>query len=133
MCCDRFITRTSEVRWISKTNLLINANRLIDVESPEALNNCYNIVDSTLQHLLLSPRARVNIREEYVCCSQCSDSLHPTPKNTLSPKFSIFNLWAIGTVPPEILALLTEVKGPLAFLVRSFAYVMFLPVEHTNQ
>ena len=91
VCCDRFITRTSEVRWNSKTNLLINANRLIDVEVLEALNNCYNIVDSTHQQLLLSPRARVNIREQYVCCSQCSDSLCPKLKNTLSPKFSIYN------------------------------------------
>jgi hypothetical protein len=124
VCCDRFITGTDEVRWISKRNLLVNQERLVDEELPEGLKDCYKVFDPALQHLLLSPRARVNVREEYVCCSQCSDSLRPHRKKKLPPKFAISNRWAIGNLPPEILELLTEVTSPLISPVRPFAYVM---------
>jgi hypothetical protein len=81
VCCDRFITGVSEIRWIKKQMLLFHHRRLIDDELPEALKNCYKVFDPDLQHLLLSPRARVNIRDEYICCSQCSDSLRSHMRN----------------------------------------------------
>ena len=124
VCCDRFITGTDEVRWISKRNLLVNQERLIDEELPEGLKDCYKVFDPALQHLLISPRARVNVREEYMCCSQFSDSLRPHRKKKLPPKFAISNRWAIGSLPPEILELLTEVTSPLISPVRPSAYVM---------
>jgi len=124
VCCDRFITGTEEVKWISKQNLLVNHERLIDNEISEGLKNCYKVFDPALQHLLLSPRARVNVREEYICCSQCSDSLRPHRKKKFPPKYSISNRSAIGILPPEILSLFTDVANPLIAPVRSFAYVM---------
>jgi hypothetical protein len=124
VCCDRFITGTDEVRWISKQNLLVNHERLIDNELPEGLKNCYKVFDLDLQHLLLSPRARVNVREEYICCSQCSDSLRPHHQKKLPPKFAISNRWAIGNLPSNLMSLVTEVTSPLIAPVRPFAYVM---------
>ena len=51
-------------------------------------------------------------------------SLRPHRKKKLPPKFAISNRWAIGNLPPDIAALLTEVTSPLIAPVRPFAYVM---------
>jgi hypothetical protein len=124
VCCDRFITGTSEIKWINKTVLMIHEKRLQDSELSCLLQNCYNVLDPGLQHCLLSPRARVNANDEYTCCTQCSDSLRPHMREKPPPKFAISNKWAIGNMPPEILDLVTEVTGPLISPVRPFAYVM---------
>jgi hypothetical protein len=123
VCCDRFITGTSEIKWINKTVLLIHEKRLQDSDLSCLLQNCYNVLDPGLQHCLLSPRARVNANDEYTCCTQCSDSLRPHMREKPPPKFAISNKWAIGNMPPEILDLVTEVTGPLISPVRPFAYV----------
>ena len=124
VCCDRFITGTSEVKWINKAVLLCNKDRLQDSELSISLQNCYNVLDVELQHCLLSPRARVNVKDDYMCCSQCYHSLRPHMRDKPPPKFSISNKWAIGNMPSELLELLTEVTGPLISPVRPFAYVM---------
>jgi flagellar biosynthesis GTPase FlhF len=95
VCCDRFITGTNEVKWISKETLIRNQFRLQDHELTVSLKNCYNVFDPDLQHCLLSPRARVNTRDEFTCCSQCSDSLRPHMRDKSPPKFAISNKWAI--------------------------------------
>ena len=63
--CDCFIFGTNEVRWISKQNLLVNHERLVDNELSEGLKACCKVFDPDLQHLLLSPRARVVV---YLYC-----------------------------------------------------------------
>jgi hypothetical protein len=124
VCCDRFTTRTSEIKWINKTVLLIHEKRLQDSDLSCLLQNCYNVLDPGLQHCLLLPRARVNANDEYTCCTQCSDSLRPHMREKPPLKFAISNKWAIGNMPPKILDLVTEVTGPLTGPVHPFVYVM---------
>ena len=53
VCCDRFITGTSEIKWINETILLIHEKRLQDSDLSCLLQNCYNVLDPGLQHCLL--------------------------------------------------------------------------------
>ena len=122
VCCDRFITGTSEVKWINKAVLLCHKDRLQDSELSISLQNYYNVLDVELQNCLLSPRARVNVKDDYMCCSQCYHSLRPHMRDKPPPKFSISNKWAIGNMPSELLELLTEVTGPLISPVRPFSF-----------
>ena len=45
VCCDRFITGVSEVKWIKKQILLLHHRRLMDDELPKALKDCYRVFD----------------------------------------------------------------------------------------
>ena len=124
VCCDRFITGTSDIKWINKAVLLSNKDRLQDSELSNSLNSCYNVLDVELHDLLLSPRARVNVKDDYICCCQCFNSLRPHMREKPPPKFTISNKWSIGNIPSELLELITEVTSPLISPVRPFAYVM---------
>jgi hypothetical protein len=88
------------------------------------LQRCYQVSDPDLQGLLLSPRARVKINGEYLCCSQCYRALQHDNLEKNPPKFAISNNFAIGTLPADLLSFLTDVTGPLLAPVRPFAYVM---------
>jgi hypothetical protein len=46
VCCDRFITGVSEVKWIKKQVLLLHHRRLMDDELPKALKDCYMVFDT---------------------------------------------------------------------------------------
>jgi hypothetical protein len=50
VCCDRFITGTGEVRWISKRNLLVNKERLVDEELPEGLRDWIKSISNNYRH-----------------------------------------------------------------------------------
>ena len=97
---------------------------LSNLDVCEALRRCYQVDDEDLKDILLSPRAKCTISGEYICCSSCNDALRESRINNQPPKFAIANGWAIGTLPDEILMLITEVTGPLLAIVRPFAYVM---------
>jgi hypothetical protein len=103
VACDRFISGTGDVKWIHKKTLLLNEDRLADSDLSDTLKGCYKVFDEELHKLLLSPRARVNTNDEYVCCCQCFDSLRPHRKDKPPPKFAISNKWAIGTLPQDLL------------------------------
>ena len=122
--CDEYICGTDLPVWLSKEKILKNKIRLSNPDLPTALSQCYQVEDEELHGILLSPRARYRITGEYVCCKSCSDSLKDNRIENVPPKFAIANGWAIGTLPDEILDLVTEVTGPLLAIVRPFAYVM---------
>ena len=122
--CDRFITGTNEVKWVSKETLKIHRKRFSDNTLPNALQSCYNVHDPELHDLLLSPRARVTVQDEYTCCWQCFRSLRNDRKHKGPGKFSIANKWAIGELPAEIMKHVTEVTSPLLATVRPYSFVM---------
>ena len=69
VCCDRFITGTEELNWINKKTLLSNRIRLMNPDiTNETLRACYRVRDEELKELLLSPRARVKMSGDYICC-----------------------------------------------------------------
>ena len=122
--CDEFIIGTSPFVWLPKTKLLKHKTRLSNPDICESLKKCYQVDDDELRDILLSPRAKCTINREYSCCSSCNDALRESRVNNSPPKFAIANGWAIGTLPEDILMLITEVTGPLLAIVCPFAYVM---------
>jgi hypothetical protein len=122
--CDRFITGTAELNWISNIILLQHKSRLVISDINSELQQCYQVLDSDLHGLLLSPRARVRKNGEYLCCSQCKRALKNYKLDKNPPKYAIANNFAIGTLPQQLRNFLTDVTCPLLSPVRPFAYVM---------
>ena len=111
--CDEIIIGTSGFVWLPKSKIIKHKMRLSNPDVCEALRKCYQVDDEDLKDILLSPRAKCTISGEYICCSSCNDALRESRINNQPPKFAIANGWAIGTLPDEILMLITEVTGPL--------------------
>jgi hypothetical protein len=124
VACDRFITGIVEIKWVAEDHLLLHKRRLSDIQISDPLKNCYKVLDSDLHSVLLSPRARVNVNNYYMCCSHCFSALKNNRVNKPPPKFAIANKWAIGTLPTELEHYIIEVTGPLIATVRPYAYVM---------
>jgi len=82
------------------------------------------VIDPDLHHLLLSPRARVKKNGDYLCCSQCERALRNDRLDKNPPKFAIANNFAIGSLPKNLLSLVTDVTSPLLSPVRPFAYIL---------
>ncbi len=122
--CDRFITGTAELNWIKKNTLLQHQSRLVISDINSELLQCYQVLDSDLHGLLLSPRARVRKNGEYLCCSQCERALKNDKLDKNPLKYAIANNFAIGTLPQQFKDFLTDVTCPLLSPVRPFAYVM---------
>ena len=122
--CDRFITGTAELFWIHKNTLLQHKSRLQIQDLNPNLQQCYKVDDHELDGLLLSPRARVKITGEYLCCSQCNKALKIDKMDKNPPKFAIANNFAIGSLPQYLSNLLTDVTSPLLSPIRPFVYVM---------
>jgi hypothetical protein len=111
--CDCLIIGTEEVKALKKENIADSADRL-SVSSYEEyycmyLNRIlveqYQVEDTDLHGLLLSPRAKYNKQtKEYTCCSSCYHSIVRGNKEERSspPKFSIANGFAIGYIPKRI-------------------------------
>jgi hypothetical protein len=93
-----------------------------DIE--DGLKACYEVHDPDLKHLLLSPRARMRINEEYLCCSQCHRSLQNDMLDKLPPKFAIANNFVIGLLPDNLSSKITEITSPMLSPVRPYAYVL---------
>ncbi len=104
--CDRFITETAELNWIKKSTLLQLKSRLIIPDINSELQQCYQVSDSDLHKLLLSPRARVEKIGEYLCCSQCERALKNDKMDKNPPKYAIANNFAIGALPQQLTGLL---------------------------
>jgi hypothetical protein len=69
VCCDRFLTGTEELNWINKKTLIANRVGLMNPDiTNETLRACYRVRDEELKELLLSPRARVKMSGDYICC-----------------------------------------------------------------
>jgi hypothetical protein len=124
VCCDRFIFGTDELHWIKKNTLLQQKSRLILPNLRNQLQSCYTVLDPELQGLLLSPRARFTRNGEYLCCSQCFESLTNDKLNKNPPKFAIANNFAIGVLPSSLSDSLTEVTSPLLSPISPYAYVL---------
>jgi hypothetical protein len=122
--CDHFITGTAELFWIHKSKLLQHKSRLQNQDLDPNLQQCYKVDDHELDGLLLSPRARVKITGEYLCCSQCNRALKVNKMDKNPPKFAIANNFAIGSLPHYLPNLLTDVTSPLLSPIRPFVYVM---------
>ncbi len=111
VCCDRFIIGTEELNWISKKSLLTNKRRLINPDvTNESLRACYRVGDDDLKELLLSPRARVKLSGEFMCCLQCYKSLKDEKLDKNPPKFAISNHFAIGNLPEMLTLIITEIN-----------------------
>jgi hypothetical protein len=128
--CDRFITGTAELNWIKKITLLQHKSRLVISDINSELQQCYQVLDSDLHGLLLSPRARVRKNGEYFCCSQCERALKNDKLDKNPPKYAIANNFAIGTLPQQFRDFLTDVTYPLLSPVMPFAYVMSYSGAH---
>ena len=108
--CDEFIIGTEEECLISKGVLLENKDRL----SVDMYQECYcggAPMDEVLikqyevkgcEGLLLSRRFGKDDATEFVVCSKCMNSLKRQKKSGVSPKYSIANGNAIGTIPSTI-------------------------------
>jgi hypothetical protein len=68
--CDRFIIGTAKLHWIFKQTLLQHKRWFQIPNLSSGLQRSYQVSDPDLQELLLSPRERVKINGEYLCCSQ---------------------------------------------------------------
>lgn len=109
--CDRLIIGLEDVKKISKENLILNENCLSVAQYEEhfslslktELIKQYEVNDSDLKGLLLSPRAKsVSEGKHYHCCTSCFTSLTKSrteDNSTNPPKFSIANGFAIGHIP----------------------------------
>ena len=103
----------------------MNKKRLMNPDvTNESLKGCYTVGDEELKELLLSPRARVKLSGDYICCLQCYKSLKTENLDRNPPKFAISNHFAIGYLPEILSSSITEVSGPLLATVRPFAHVM---------
>jgi hypothetical protein len=122
--CDCFITGTAELFWIHKSTLLQHKPRLQIQDLNPNLQQCYKVADHNLDGLLLSPRARVKVTGEYLCCSQCYRALKVDKMDKNPPKFVIANNFAIGSLPHYLSNLLTDVTSPLLSPIRLFVFVM---------
>ena len=108
--CDEFIIGTEEECRISKGVLLENKDRL----SVDMYQECYcggAPMDEVLikqyevkgcEGLLLSRRFGKDGATEFMVCSKCMNSLKRQKKSGVSPKYSIANGNAIGTIPSTI-------------------------------
>jgi len=80
----------------------------------DGLKACYEVHDPDLKHLLLLPRARMRVNDEYLCCSQCHHSLQNDMLDKLPPKFAIANNFAIDLLPDNLSSKITEITSPTA-------------------
>jgi hypothetical protein len=124
VCCDRFICGTEELLWINKCLLLRQKQRLMIPDIKDGLKACYEVHDPDLKHLLLSPRARIRVNDEYLCCSQCHRSLQNDMLDKLPPKFAIANNFAIGLLTDNLSSKINEITSPMLSPVRPYAYVL---------
>ena len=122
--CDRYITGINDLYWIKKKTLLSHHARLCIPTLDDQLKQCYQVIDPDLHHLVLSPRARVKKNGDYLCCSQCERALRNDRLDKNPPKFAIANNFAIGSLPKNLLSLVTDVTSPLLSPVRPFAYIL---------
>jgi hypothetical protein len=122
--CDCFITGTAELFWIHKSTLLQHKSRLQIQDLNQNLQQCYKVDDHDLDGFLLSPRARLKVTGEYLCCSQCNKARKVDKMDKNPPKFAIANNFAIGSLPQYLLNMLTDVTSPLLSPIRPFVYVM---------
>jgi hypothetical protein len=111
--CDCLIIGTEEVKSLKKQDIEGSGDRL-SVSSYEEyyciylnreLVKQYQVVDTDLHGLLLSPRAGWNKEtKEYTCCTSCYHSIIRGNKEERSspPKFAIANGFAIGYIPEQI-------------------------------
>jgi hypothetical protein len=90
----------------------------------DGLKACYEDHNPDLKDLLLSPRARMRVNDEYLCCSQCHRSLQNDMLDKLPPKFAIANNFAIGLLPDNLSCKITEITSPMLSPVRPYAYVL---------
>lgn len=108
--CDRLIIGTEDVKKISKECLMKNEHCLsvsqyeqhFSLSLKYDLIEQYQVEDSDLHGLLLSPRAQSFCEgKHYQCCSSCYLSLKKSKNDEMSnpPKFSIANGFAIGHIP----------------------------------
>lgn len=108
--CDRIIIGMEEVKYISKEQLIENADRL-SVSSYEEhfcislkreLVCQYEVEDDDLRGILLSPRSQCRDGVNYQCCVSCYNSCTRGKKDdelSSPPKFAIANGFAIGHIP----------------------------------
>jgi hypothetical protein len=59
-----------------------------------------------------------------MCCSQCERAMRNDRLDKNPPKFAIANNFAIGSLPKNLLSLVTDVTSPLLSPVRPFAYIL---------
>jgi hypothetical protein len=108
--CDRLIIGMEDVKKISKDHLMNNKNCLSVSQYEEHFSLAlksdlveqYQVEDSDLHGLLLSPRAQCFCEgKHYICCTSCYSSLMKSKNDELCnpPKFSIANGFAIGHIP----------------------------------
>ena len=76
LICDRIIKGTDEVKFVRKSTILKNEhvlsidyfNKSTNMAISPALQQQYQINDTDLQHLFLSPHSR-RINDRYICCN----------------------------------------------------------------
>ena len=128
--CDRFIIGMEKFHWLGKDVILEHQDRLSvrsyeafhGVQLPEELKEQYAV--QGLEGLLLSPRARKQL-DEFMCCSQCHRAMQKSRRGKAPPKFAIANGFAIGSIPPEVIAEedMSDLISAMISPVRPFSYV----------
>ena len=128
LICDRFIKGTQKYIFVKSATILKNQhvlsvdyfNKSSNCSIPETLSKQYQVQEESLQHLLLSPRARRK-KNSYMCCQSCATALRK--KLDKAPKFAIANGFAIGYIPTEIVEEISDILAAMVAKIRFFPYV----------
>ena len=96
LICDRIIKGTDEVKFVKKSTILKNEhvlsidyfNKSTNMAISPTLQQQYQINDTDLQHLLLSPCSRKK-NDIYICCNSCARIMQKD-KAKRALKFEIF-------------------------------------------
>ena len=134
LICDRIIKGTDEIKFVRKTTILKNEhvlsidyfNKSTNMAISPALQQQYQINDTDLQHLLLSPRSRRK-NDRYICCNSCARFMQKG-KAEKAPKFAIFNGFAIGQIPDSIKNQLgdKEISDILAAMISKYRFLIYV-------
>ena len=132
--CDRIIKGTNEYSFVKKKTILKKRhvlsvdyyNKSTNTAISISLQEQYQVNDSDLHHLLLSPRARKK-NDSYMCCSSCARSVRDN-KSEKPPKFAIANGFAVGQIPDSIIEQLTdnEISDILAAMISKYRFLSYV-------
>jgi hypothetical protein len=130
MICNEFITGMENHEW-SKATILENSHCFkaenhsgADADTlPECLKQYYQVQDTDLQGLLLSPRYQLQNGTHYMICIPCNKGFQKKSRIFRIPKCNIANGFAISEILQNVQQIVKEVMSPLVAIVGPFCYV----------